>query len=386
MAGIFPIIILLIVLIGYFAWKSHQRTIQMWRDTAAELGLAVSGGGGMSRPTLTGKISGLPVTVDTFVRRSGNSSTTYTRYRVAYPNVGFELQLKRQGAFTAITKLFGAQDVEVGDSLFDDAFVVKTSDPNRLRDLLTPSVRTSLLRLLATYGGVVISDDNISFSKTGFERNPDRLKSTIQRLVATARLLASPEAGVTDDLVSDREQGLLDDVAGRIRQRIEADPNDVDQRIFEVETLAAAGQEEHAAQRIAELEQLAPTDPDVVGWREALRTERGTRATKVDADAMAEDLFAGKDLSFETRAKFNANYADATIRWQGRVKGVDSDHLVITVATVSNDLYGNTDIDVVVDSPSGRTRNIGETVTVAGRLDRIDPLLRNLFVADATIS
>jgi hypothetical protein len=240
--------------------------------------------------------------------------------------------------------------------------------------------------LVASHAGVVISDDNISFSKSGFESNRDRLKSTIQRLAAAARLLSSPDAGVTDDMVVDRERGLLDDVAGRIRQRVEAQPGDVDQRLFEVETLAAAGQDEAAARRVAELERLAPADPEVVGWKEALQSERVTHSNSIDVDAMAKDLFGGDDLSFETRRKFNATYADAPIRWEGRVKATERGRLVITVATVNNDLYGNTNIDVVVDDPGGRVRSEGETVTVSGTLESIDPLLRNLFVADATLS
>jgi hypothetical protein len=358
----------------------------MWRDVAAELGLSMQVGSGLSRPVLTGNVGGLPVHIDTYVQRSGNSSTTYTRYRVSYPHVGFELQLKRQSAFTAISRLFGAQDVAVADNLFDDTFVVKTNDPNRLRALLTPSVRTGLLRLIASYGGAVIADDNITFSKSGFESNRDRLKSTIQRLAATARLLSSPDAGVTDNMVVDREHGLLDDVAGRIRERVEAQPGDVDQRIFEVETLAAAGQDEAAARRVAELEQLAPADPEVVGWKEALQSERVTHSNSVDVDVMAKDLFGGDDLSFETRRKFNVGYADAPIHWEGRIKGVEKGRLVITVATVSNDLYGNTDIDVVVDDAGGRVRNEGDPVTISGTLESIDPLLRNLFVAGATLS
>ncbi|MDJ0923086.1 MAG: hypothetical protein QNJ77_00880 [Acidimicrobiia bacterium] len=380
MAAFIPIIVLLVALIAYLAWKSHQRTIETWRSVAADLGLAASGGGGMSRPTLNGTIQGHPVTIDTYVVRSGNSSTTYTRYRVGYPRFGFDLTLKREGAFSAITKLFGQQDVEIGDELFDDAFLVKTSDPGRLKKLLTPSVRTGLLRLLASYGSAVVHQDHIIATRGRFESDAEVLKSTTQRLVATARLLASPDAGVTDEMVLDREQGLLDDVAGRIRERIETAPDDVDQRIFEVETLAASGHEDAAAERLAELERLAPADPDVVGWKEALQTERIPRSSSVDVDALAKDLFGGDDLSFETRSKFNAQYADAPVSWQGVVKKADPEQVIVTVANVHNDLYGNTDIDVVVENPTGGLVAVGEMVTVSGTLDTVDPLVRNLYL------
>lgn len=387
-----PIVFLIVTLIGFLAWQSHKRTVETWRQVAAELGLSASIGKGLSRPTLSGQIGGRPVKIDTYTQRSGNNNTTYTRYRVGYPPLGIGLNLKREGAFSVITKLFGAQDVTVGDDLFDDSFTVKTSSPERLRALLTPSVRSGLLRLLASYGSAVITDDHILITRPRFESKGEVLTSTAQRMVATAHLLASPSAGVTDQLVVDRERGLLDEVADRIRDLVEAEPDDVDQRIFEVETLAAAGNDQAAAERLRELEQLAPADPDVAGWRKSLaRDTRTTRAAAaIDVDEMARELFGGDDLSFESRSKFNSRYADAKIRWQGRVKAVTDTRrgprVVVTVATVNNDLYGNTEIDVVVENLEGSQPAIGATVTVAGTLSSIDPLMRNLFVADGTLS
>jgi hypothetical protein len=104
---------------------------------------------------------------------------------------------------------------------------------------------------------------------------------------------------------------------------------------------------------------------------------------------MAKDLFGGNDLSFETRTKFNNKYAGALVSWEGKVKEVRESgsgaKVTITVATVSNDLYGNTDIDVVVEGTDIAPAK-GATVTVSGMLDRIDPLMRNLFLANARIS
>lgn len=393
MFGLIPVIILAIALIGYLAWKSHQRTVAAWRRAAADLGLTAAVGSGLSRPVLTGNVAGHPVRIDTYTQRSGSNNTTYTRYRVGFPPLGIGLQLKREGAFSTITRFFGAQDVSVGNGLFDDAFTVKTSDPERLRNLLTPSVRSGLLRLLASHSGAVVTDSHIQIERSRFESNPDVLKSTTQRMVATARLLTSPAAGVTDQMVVDREHGLLDEVATQARDLVETEPNDVDQRIFEVETLAAAGREKDAAARVRELDRLAPADPDVAGWRQALERNAppSTRpAAVIDVDELANELFGGNDLSFETRNKFNGRYVDAAIEWQGKVKSVSdrsrATQAVITVASVNNDLYGNTDIDVVVEDPTGVPPTVGAAVTITGRLATVDPLMRNLFVKDAVLS
>lgn len=390
--ALIPIIILVIAGVGYVAWRTHQRTVATWREFAAEMGLDFVVGKGMSRPVLTGSVDGFPVMIDTYVQRSGNNSTTYTRYRVTYPPLGMHLQLARQGAFSAITKLFGQQDVEVGDDSFDDAFTIKTDDPARLRALMTPSVRSGLTRLVASHPTAVITDDNAEITRSRFESKPDVLRSTTRRLLATAQLLADPSAGVSDSMVIDRQSGQLEEVATRMRDLIDTNPDDVELRIFEIETLAAAGDDAAAAARAAALEELAPADPDLVGWRDALEAKPSSPAsptsepTDTNAAAVAQELFGGEELSFETLKKFNTGYVGRRVSWAGMVKRITSSRTVITVATVRHDLYGNTAIDVVVEGPTGISPAEGQTVTVTGTLATIDPLMRNIFVTDGVLT
>lgn len=388
--GFIPIIFIIIGVVMFLAYRSHQNTVETWRRVAGKLGLSIVSKSGFSRPVITGNLNGLPVKIDTYTQRSGNSSTTYTRYQVQYPSAGFDFTLKREGGLSFIGKIFGIEDVQVGDPVFDGAFKIKTSDRQRLTALLTPSVRNGLFRLMASYPTAVISEHHIGMTRAKFENNGERLASSIQRLVATAQLLTSPTAGVSDQNVTDRQEGLLTEVADRIRQAVEEHPEDIDQRIFEVETLAAAGADEEASERVAELEKLAPADPDVAGWRDVLRTPVEPRpAAAIDVDEMAADLFGGTDLSFETRGKFNSRYAGANITWEGKVKqhrrSGATTTVTVTVANVHNDLYGNTDIDLLADIATTAAPDIGTDVTVSGMLNRIDPLVRNIYVENATI-
>ncbi len=381
-----------IALVAVLLIQARQRTIGVWTAVANQLGLDISIPGRFSRPTITGTLNGLPVRIDTYVTRSGNNSTTHTRYQVRYPSPGFSFELKREGGLSSfIGKFLGIKDTQVGDPLFDGAFKVKTSNQQRLAAFLTPSVRSGLYRLMASYPNAVITEDHIGMTRAKFESDFNRLSSSIQRLVATAQLLTSPTAGVSDENVIDREQGLLSDVAERIRQAVADHPEDIDQRIFEVETLAAAGDDRKAAERVGELERVAPADPDVAGWREALTAPTAPAPTgDIDVDEMAEELFGGNDLSFETRTKFNNRYAGATVRCEGRVKRVrpigPTATVTVTVATVNNDLYGNTEIDVLAEVASSSAPEVESIVTVAGMLVRIDPLVRNIYVENATIS
>ena len=63
----------------------------------------------IGRPRLSGKIMGLTVEVDIRVQGTGKSQHTYTRYRVWYPQAGFEFSVSRQTRVSRITMFFGSQ-------------------------------------------------------------------------------------------------------------------------------------------------------------------------------------------------------------------------------------------------------------------------------------
>src|SRR4029078_2118248 len=63
-------------------------------------------------------------------------SFPYTRMRAPYVNPeGFRFTIYRKGFFSDLGKLLGMQDIEVSDPEFDEAFVIKGNDEDRVRDL-----------------------------------------------------------------------------------------------------------------------------------------------------------------------------------------------------------------------------------------------------------
>ncbi len=405
-------VVAIIVLVGvgvvavvvWLAVSYNRTTTTRWNEAAEQLGLQTLPKKGLGRRAIAGTLAGHPVHIDTVTRGSGNQQHTYTRFRVEYPAKGIDLSLSREHALRKLTKLFGAQDVALGDPTFDDAFIVKTSDPARVAALLTPAVRDSLLRLLATYPQVLVRDDHLSLERSGLIRSSDALVSITRRLLATARVLAGTSAAAgTDGLIDARNRGELRSVAERLGEVVAADPDDVDTRMREMDALAAAGDERAAADRLAALEKLLPADPEVAGWKRALQTPTGPAPVppseaNEDPDPIAVDLFGGDDLSFETLATFNRSYRGLPIRWRGRVKEArpfrhDSDlgagpgvRATVTVARVDNDLYGNTEVDLVAGLPDDAGRRplgAGDDVVIEGTLSGCDPLSRNLFAKDA---
>jgi hypothetical protein len=105
-------------------------------------------------------------------------------------------------------------------------------------------------------------------------------------------------------------------------------------------------------------------------------------------------------MSFETDRVFADEYAGKAIAWTGTVRRItpyehDYDFgdtpgtkVVMTVASITSDLYGQTTIDAVVQLPAGTAEHLthGASVTFEGTLARLDSLMRNFYVTDGRLT
>ena len=129
------------------------------------------------------------LTLDKYVVSTGKVMITYTRMRAPYVNPdGFRFRVYRRGMFSEIAKVFGMQDVEVGQPGFDEEFVIKGTDENRLRQLFAnPKIR-ELIEAQKDIDFSVKDDegwfgptfpegtDLLSFTVTGVIKDVERLK------------------------------------------------------------------------------------------------------------------------------------------------------------------------------------------------------------------
>jgi hypothetical protein len=393
--------IIVLVVVALTVGMRQLRSVQdAWEQAAASLGLRATRGNFVTRPRMEGSIGPYRVEIDTYTERSGDSSNVYTRYRVWYDSLGLGLRLTPQHALHRIARFFGAQDVEVGDEEFDDAFVIKADDPTAVALFLTPSRRLGLLRLFSTYRRASVEDDAITVTTSGMERKQEKLESTMRRAVAAARRLTDADGADAplDALLERRERGELEAVSRDVGAVVHPHPDDLDGRLVEVETLAAAGHREEAAAAVAALESALPADPEVAGWKDYLERPAPPRPGSEPLSALEDEtffdtLFASTLMSYETSRLFDERYRGRPIRWTGRVKQArrvegDADlgpgaaiKAVVTVATIAHDLYGQTEIDAVVQLPAGAASLArGDELTFTGVLAKIDPLMRNVYV------
>lgn len=124
------------------------------REVAARRGLAYD----ERRRHLAGRVEGMHVEVDAQVR--GQHRWTQLTTRFDRP-LGIRLRLTRPGSLSALGKLFGAQDIEVGDPVFDARFVVKGAPESAVRAVLTPDVCARLATLQEQSAELSVQDDHV---------------------------------------------------------------------------------------------------------------------------------------------------------------------------------------------------------------------------------
>ena len=79
------------------------------------------------------------ITLDTYTR----DKSTFTRMRAPYVNQdGFRFDICLENFFSGIGKSLGGQDIQIGDSYFDDRFIIKGNSEKKVRDFLAnPKLR-----------------------------------------------------------------------------------------------------------------------------------------------------------------------------------------------------------------------------------------------------
>ncbi len=181
---------------GFLRTLFTPRYFDVWRRFAADTGAEFVEPGFWRRAKVRLRLNNWTLTLDTFTteHRHGphsHSRTTYTRLRAPFVNPdGFHFIVHRHGMLSRLGKFLGWQDIEVGDTEFDRAFVVGSNDEFRVRSLLEDA---TLRRLLQARGsGIVLQvKDHEGWFGPRFPANADELYYHEPRLLDDPGQLAA---------------------------------------------------------------------------------------------------------------------------------------------------------------------------------------------------
>ncbi|MFN2298056.1 MAG: DUF3137 domain-containing protein [Anaerolineales bacterium] len=147
---------------------------EMWNQLSGEIGADFRQGGFFTDSKVILTHREWRIVLDTYTVHSNKSHITYTRIRAPFVNPdGFRFTIYRKGIFSGIAKLLGIQDIEIGDSYFDDEFIIQSSSENLVRRLLG---RIDIRQLIQKQPAIhfEIKDDEGLFA-TAFPEGVDEL-------------------------------------------------------------------------------------------------------------------------------------------------------------------------------------------------------------------
>ena len=108
--------------------------------------------------------------LDTYTESSSNgkssSSTTYTRMRAPFLNKdGLNFHLYRESFFSPLGKALGFQDIEIGDSDFDQEFIIKGNSESKIAQVLADERIKALLQWQPKVNIKLRADESWFFKK-----------------------------------------------------------------------------------------------------------------------------------------------------------------------------------------------------------------------------
>ncbi|PCI97680.1 MAG: DUF3137 domain-containing protein [Flavobacteriales bacterium] len=176
---------------------------EIWQQVANEIGGKFEDKGWFEKDVLRFKSGQWEITLDTFTRSSGNNNhSTYTRMRVPFVNRdGLRFEIYEEGIFSSIGKYFGMQDIVVNDRFFDDKYIIKGNQPERVRLLLQDENLQELINIQNDIQFSVKDDegwfgasfpegvDELYFECYGVMKDVDELKYLFELFSATLERL-----------------------------------------------------------------------------------------------------------------------------------------------------------------------------------------------------
>jgi len=161
---------------------------------------------------VTAKVGEWSIVLDTYTVSTGKSAITYTRVRAPFVNQnGFKFTIYRKGLFSGLGKLFGMRDIEIGYEEFDDSFIIKANDEDKVRSLFANENLRQMIQHQSYFHLTVKNDegffgahfpegvDELYFAVSGVIKDIDRLKNLFDIFAETLNQLCIIGAAYKED-------------------------------------------------------------------------------------------------------------------------------------------------------------------------------------------
>ena len=147
---------------------------EIWNQLAEEIKANYVDNGMWKGDRVEARVDNWIIVLDTYVVSTGKATITYTRMRAPFVNRdNFYFKIYRNGIFSGLGKLLGMQDINVGYDSFDEEFVIKGNNEEKVKRLFSNEHIRALIQDQSEIN-LEIKDDEGHFS-TSFPEDVDEL-------------------------------------------------------------------------------------------------------------------------------------------------------------------------------------------------------------------
>lgn len=262
-----------------------------------------------------------------------------------------------------------------GEGILDDAMSILQGGISPGDAVAAASSKPGLGKAALATAGIVSAVAAAAASREGFGESKTAIESD-----GTTKL----EAAAQPETVTDLE--VAADSTAPAASRAAADSEIA---VPESNGLEAASEPEAAVESEIAAQPSATTEPEAVQGAEAL-----------DVASFCNAVFAPGALSFEATKAFEHGFSGRRVKWQGTLQAAapyrfdfvfgSGTGVKATLAIYKSEASGlrNGDVKAVLQLPAeteGLEAKIGERLSFAGTLLKVDGLMRTVFVADARL-
>lgn len=166
--------------------------VEIWRQLEQEANARFEKGDFWHRDKIEVKHGEWTIELDSFF--SAASKVEYTRMRAKLPmQADFRFLITREGLLSEIAKLFGAQDIQVGDEAFDKLFMIKGNNEQLIKAMLQNVRIRELLMAQQEVHFALTPENELVFAVPVIIQDVDRLKQLFELFTETLDFLCETD-------------------------------------------------------------------------------------------------------------------------------------------------------------------------------------------------
>jgi len=185
------------IAVAFMIFSTYRsfRAKSVWQDVATELGLASSLGSTFRPGAVQGSYTGLKVSLVEEFRGSGRSQKSYTVLTCELaPYLDLNFRLLDENFLRKVGKAIGDDDIETGDQTFDEKFIIRGLDADKVLRLLTHKNRRLLCQTRDLIGPFSVDDFAVKWERRGLCTDKELLTQAVVWVTKISRALSQSVA------------------------------------------------------------------------------------------------------------------------------------------------------------------------------------------------